>query len=353
MTCYTILELMDNLSKATDLKHKMVDVLKSTWSTIQDFARAHRTTTIPSPTTPVENNVDTVESKAAAELEKEHKDDDEDTHIDEWEGRTIGKLNQGRRIDYVLQEKPIEVFNDYLFAFASHAAYWDSEDTLLLIMKEIYKLSGFESTNRLPERLDQMMMSYFSTQNTTKQISLQPYLSMPPIQTQKAYKKDGTNNLFQMSNLNEQQMPPSPLSSSQKYLLTDKSFFYKLYGFYVEKKVWIKHKSYDYTAMTFVLKWNLILKFSIQKICFQQKLVRTISNAKLHEVGIFNTLKQEGNYETGQGGFLTLDCGKPRNASSKSDISLDFAYKFQKLPDFVRFFHTDRSIFVQKFLLEN
>ena len=36
----------------------------------------------------------------------------------------VGKLNRGRRVDYVLQEKPIESFNDYLFALSSHACYW-------------------------------------------------------------------------------------------------------------------------------------------------------------------------------------------------------------------------------------
>lgn len=36
----------------------------------------------------------------------------------------LGKVNQGRRIDYVLQERPIESFNEYLFALASHACYW-------------------------------------------------------------------------------------------------------------------------------------------------------------------------------------------------------------------------------------
>ena len=35
-----------------------------------------------------------------------------------------GNLNKGRRIDYVLQESPIESFNEYLFALASHACYW-------------------------------------------------------------------------------------------------------------------------------------------------------------------------------------------------------------------------------------
>ena len=33
-------------------------------------------------------------------------------------------LNGGRRIDYVLQEAPIECFNEYLFAIQSHLCYW-------------------------------------------------------------------------------------------------------------------------------------------------------------------------------------------------------------------------------------
>ena len=36
----------------------------------------------------------------------------------------IGQLNQGRRIDHVLQEKPIEKLNEYLFALGSHLCYW-------------------------------------------------------------------------------------------------------------------------------------------------------------------------------------------------------------------------------------
>ncbi|XP_053501662.1 phospholipase DDHD2 isoform X2 [Ictalurus furcatus] len=51
----------------------------------------------------------------------------------------VGKLNGGRRIDYVLQEKPIESFNEYLFAIQSHLCYWESEDTALLVLKEVYK----------------------------------------------------------------------------------------------------------------------------------------------------------------------------------------------------------------------
>ena len=35
-----------------------------------------------------------------------------------------GKLNKGQRIDHVLQEKPIEKLNEYLFALSSHLTYW-------------------------------------------------------------------------------------------------------------------------------------------------------------------------------------------------------------------------------------
>jgi len=36
----------------------------------------------------------------------------------------VGQLNGGRRIDYVLQEAPLESFNEYLFALKTHVCYW-------------------------------------------------------------------------------------------------------------------------------------------------------------------------------------------------------------------------------------
>lgn len=36
----------------------------------------------------------------------------------------FGKLNKGRRIDYVLQETAFEYFNEYIFALTSHVCYW-------------------------------------------------------------------------------------------------------------------------------------------------------------------------------------------------------------------------------------
>eukprot|EP01137_Pigoraptor_chileana_P017346 Opistho-2@75294 len=49
-----------------------------------------------------------------------------------------GNLNGGRRIDHVLQEKPIESFNEYLFSLGSHFTYWKSEDTVLFVLRSIY-----------------------------------------------------------------------------------------------------------------------------------------------------------------------------------------------------------------------
>lgn len=56
----------------------------------------------------------------------------------------IGKLNLGRRLDYVLQEKPIELINEYIFAFTSHANYWQNEDSALIILNEIYQEEGIQ-----------------------------------------------------------------------------------------------------------------------------------------------------------------------------------------------------------------
>lgn len=45
-------------------------------------------------------------------------------HKEDYPSVKIGMLNGGNRIDYVLQEKPIESFNEYLFALQSHLCYW-------------------------------------------------------------------------------------------------------------------------------------------------------------------------------------------------------------------------------------
>ncbi|XP_068130714.1 phospholipase DDHD2-like [Hyperolius riggenbachi] len=73
-----------------------------------------------------------MEDAAAGRLEEASAKEDP-AHID------VGMLNGGQRFDYVLQEAPIESFNEYLFALQSHLCYWASEDTALLLLKEIYQ----------------------------------------------------------------------------------------------------------------------------------------------------------------------------------------------------------------------
>lgn len=63
----------------------------------------------------------------------------------------LGRLNQGHRIDYVLQEAPLEFFNGYLFALTSHVCYWESEDTTLFVVKEIYSSMNVQSDNKIPQ----------------------------------------------------------------------------------------------------------------------------------------------------------------------------------------------------------
>lgn len=68
----------------------------------------------------------------------------ESSENEEFDTSKIGKLNGGRRIDYVLQEKPIELFNEYIFVATSHANYWQQEDSALLILRELYQVDNIQ-----------------------------------------------------------------------------------------------------------------------------------------------------------------------------------------------------------------
>jgi hypothetical protein len=69
--------------------------------------------------------------------------DDETSHsemsTDEQSVRvTTGHLNQGRRIDYMIQEKEIENANEYVAALAAHSSYWIEKDLSLFFARQIY-----------------------------------------------------------------------------------------------------------------------------------------------------------------------------------------------------------------------
>ncbi|MGH0120785.1 UNVERIFIED_CONTAM: hypothetical protein FKN15_065121 [Acipenser sinensis] len=134
------LELKESLTRmSTDLKNNVMGSLRTAW---QSFTR------IPIPALPPQ-----VEGQTAAEIQPLDKEGDRTeepyspSKQDEEEHIKIGMLNGGRRIDYVLQEKPIESFNEYLFALQSHLCYWESEDTALLVLKEIYQALGISLQN--------------------------------------------------------------------------------------------------------------------------------------------------------------------------------------------------------------
>ncbi|NXA40139.1 S23IP protein, partial [Eudromia elegans] len=118
------LELKDSLSRmGSDLKQGFISSLKSAWQTLNEFARAHTSSTqLQAELEKVANQIKEEEEKQVVEAEKITENPeppkDEDLLV------KVGKLNGGRRIDYVLQEKPIESFNEYLFALQSHLCYW-------------------------------------------------------------------------------------------------------------------------------------------------------------------------------------------------------------------------------------
>ncbi|XP_063704693.1 SEC23-interacting protein isoform X2 [Culicoides brevitarsis] len=63
----------------------------------------------------------------------------------------LGQMNKSRRIDYMLQESVLEYCNEYLFALTSHVCYWESEDTILFMMKEIYSSMGVSTDSQIPQ----------------------------------------------------------------------------------------------------------------------------------------------------------------------------------------------------------
>lgn len=171
------LELKESLTRVgADIKHKIMESLKSTWNSINEFAKAHRSNPLS-----LEEQVDTQMSSVLHDLD----DDKSDTasQVSNYEDDiVIGQLNEGRRIDYVLQERPIESFNDYIFALTSHGCYWESEDTVLLVLKELYgpqgmlpQMPGPELSKKGPAGPPPLPL-YNKPQSTVS-----PQFSMPPM----------------------------------------------------------------------------------------------------------------------------------------------------------------------------
>ena len=74
----------------------------------------------------------------------EEEDEDEDVSSisssdSKYQAVQCGNLNQGRRIDYMLQEKEIENANEYVFALSAHSSYWTQKDLSLFIARQIFR----------------------------------------------------------------------------------------------------------------------------------------------------------------------------------------------------------------------
>uniref|UniRef100_A0A182F8C0 Uncharacterized protein n=1 Tax=Anopheles albimanus TaxID=7167 RepID=A0A182F8C0_ANOAL len=147
------LELKETMVRVgNDLKQRVSDVFRNTLDTV--YALTALNTSRPDPKA-IEKEVDKVlqdqlkfeTSGSTANLASSGSDvDSGETSL------PLGRLNQSRRVDYVLQEAPFEFINEYLFALTSHVCYWDSEDTMLFLMKEIYSTLGVQADIQVPQQ---------------------------------------------------------------------------------------------------------------------------------------------------------------------------------------------------------
>ena len=152
------LELRDSIVRmGSDIKSKIYDSLKYTWNSINDFARAHKSS---------DREYDNNDNNGSNDTNGDHNQNNysmnsDYDHNDDSYGQSLsaGALNSGRRIDYVLQESPVEAFNEYLFAIRAHACYWQSEDTALLILRELYRQIGYYSSQPTAHTTEQQSVS--------------------------------------------------------------------------------------------------------------------------------------------------------------------------------------------------
>jgi len=140
------LELKDTMAHVTAaLKQKLIDSVRSTWNSVyhlQFFSK---------PQESIEKEMNQVieEELLHNEVTNETQGLTEESGLD----LKVGCLNGGRRIDYVLQEAPLETFNQYISAVRSHVVYWESQDTMLLILKELYNTIGILPDSQVSQQM--------------------------------------------------------------------------------------------------------------------------------------------------------------------------------------------------------
>jgi adenine C2-methylase RlmN of 23S rRNA A2503 and tRNA A37 len=100
-----------------DLKQKLLESVKSTWNSVYQLGIFNRQDN-KALEEEIEKVVEEQMNKSPPESVETSMTDDTVINF------KIGKLNGGRRVDYVLQEAPFEYINEYLFILTSHVCYW-------------------------------------------------------------------------------------------------------------------------------------------------------------------------------------------------------------------------------------
>lgn len=97
----------------SDIKQRLLDSLKSPWNPLYFLGMSDTSNT--------KCLEEAVEEKFSENVNSEHNEVCSSSTSDPI---SSGILNKGRRIDYVLQETPMEFVNQYLTAVTSHVCYW-------------------------------------------------------------------------------------------------------------------------------------------------------------------------------------------------------------------------------------
>ncbi|XP_043950011.1 uncharacterized protein LOC108032503 isoform X2 [Drosophila biarmipes] len=162
------LELKETMTRVgADIKQRFMDTFKTTLDSVNFLA------TVTKVKKEAEESLEKETSQTSSQaLQKQNEDQDESSVASsscKLRNRTdscsttasdpefieldfpLGKLNDSKRVDYVLQEAPLEFINEYIFALSSHVCYWGSEDTILFVMKEIYASLGISTDSQVPQ----------------------------------------------------------------------------------------------------------------------------------------------------------------------------------------------------------
>lgn len=133
------LELKETLTRVgADLKQRVVDSVKHTWNSLFQLG------VVPAIGPPIEEPTAIIEEEDGDEAAKNQE-------VEPPLTESVGILNKGRRVDYVLQESPFELFSEYISSLRSHVCYWESEDTMLFILKEIYSTMEVKPDSQIPQ----------------------------------------------------------------------------------------------------------------------------------------------------------------------------------------------------------